>query len=147
MSTSLDIVPYKPHHLRMMNIQDKQSYVLDLDPDFPENVELVSRELWTVLFEGAPIAVLGLLEIHPTCGDVFAVFAKNFAQRLKGVLRVCHQLIEDWHELRYTRLQTTVLEDFPKARRFIQSLDFKQEGYLRQFAPDGRDVFMYGKVI
>jgi len=65
---------------------------------------------------------------------------------------VTYRVIKEWidifvetHGLK--RLQAYIEPDFPEAIRMIQHLGFKKESTLESFLPDGRNAFMYKRII
>ena len=50
-------------------------------------------------------------------------------------------------DLEIVRLQCTVRTDFKKAIELVEHLQFKREGTMIKYCPDGCNAYMYGKII
>jgi len=115
-------------------------------PKFPP-----SPDSWTCVFDGEIVAVGGIVDYWSGVGEMWLMLTKQARKHdifgliaFGAIEKKMNELVKS-HKLR--RVEASVRADFPKAIKFIKALGFQYEGRKRKYTPDGKDLFIYARLI
>jgi RimJ/RimL family protein N-acetyltransferase len=97
--------------------------------------------------EGELLACCGVALFWPTSGVAWAVLAPAaFAHMV--ILTIGTRQILDYFQgsLGIVRLQADVLAENLSAQNYVKHYGFEEEGLMRAFDPDGRDVIRFSRI-
>jgi len=106
---------------------------------------------FTAIFDDKIVGVGGMIILWDGVGEMWLMLTADCKR--EGVFGIIafgaiknkvDELIEK-HKMR--RVQCTVRVDFPKARKMVEALGFRQEGIMLSYCPDGGDVWRYARII
>jgi hypothetical protein len=106
-----------------------------------------SDEAWTMLNDGRPRAVGGVVTLWPGVADLWSFRADDFRPGEGfAFARFCRRVADRVMAGDLARLQATARADDPKARHMLDFLGMSVEGRLVAFGPDGADHIQYARV-
>lgn len=137
------VVPLEAWHLRAVRLQPEQAVLQPmLDDAYIRNLARNSHG-FTALDGPEVIACAGVILAWPGRECAWAMLSRCGPARF---LRV-HRAVAGFLAARETRrIEITVDVRHAAARRWALLLGFEEEGVLRAFTPDGRDVYSYGRL-
>lgn len=151
----IEIIPFEPWHLELIDIQDEQKYIkTHLDSvglSFEKYGEVLKNcaikqfngELcaWTYYKDGEILGTGGILQLaYPHVSQAWCIFGTNFKLCYKtAVKKIKSSLLE----IPSLRIEAYTETDFIQAQRFLEYLGFQQEGILRKQGVDRRDNIIY----
>ena len=105
---------------------------------------------FTVIFEDKIVGVGGMIILWDGVGEMWLMLTADCKREgifgiiaFQAIKNKVDELITE-HKMR--RVQCTVRVDFPKARKMVEALGFKLEGLMKEYCPDGCDVWLYGRI-
>lgn len=105
---------------------------------------------FTVIFDDKIVAVGGMIILWDYVGEMWLMLTKDCKREgifgmiaFETIKNKVDELIEEY---KIRRAQCTIRTDFPKAKRMIEALGFEQEGLLRNYTPDGCNVWLYARL-
>lgn len=138
----MEIVRFKPAHLREINLQIAQRTMADtiLKPGYGDALAL-SGPCFTVLIDGHPVACAGAQEFHPGRAEIWALLSRESRVLMRPMTRAA---IGWFEQCQYARLEINVATDFDAGHRWARMLGFRQEGPEKPaYARDGGSVISY----
>ena len=137
--------------LSLVKLQKNHIQSIDTDFDFWKSSRDVMCEHplngYTALLNDIPIALGGVYKMWDGVAEgwfIVGKHGKNFPIKLARTVRfMAKKMIND---NKLVRLQASVCLNDKKALRFIKWLNFKEEGIMRKFGPDGVDYMRYAWV-
>ena len=118
--------------------------------DYPP-VEVPDENCYTTIYEGAIVAVGGLVVLRKGLGVCWLILTANCKKKgfygivaLSAIKDKTEELIQ-MNNIK--RAQATVRTDFPQAIKMIEFLGFQREGLLRKYCPDGGDSYIYARLL
>lgn len=104
----------------------------------------------TTIFEGEIVAVGGLLVHWEGVGELWLLLTDHCRKdgiygvmALTAIWNTIKRLIKD-NNIR--RAQCTVRVDFPEAIKMVEAFGFEREGLMKEYTPDGCDVYRYARI-
>jgi RimJ/RimL family protein N-acetyltransferase len=93
------------------------------------------------------IACCGVALYWPTSGMVWAVFSSKAFANMVVFTRGTRQILDYFQiSLGIVRLQADVLADNASAQNYVRHYGFTEEGLMRSFDPEGRDVIRFARI-
>lgn len=143
----LKIVPYDVWHLGM----------LDLAPDHAEfRRKLITQNeaenlkstglAWTGMDGDRVVGCAGFFQMWPGRVQAWALFGRMNKAHWPQTVRFIRAQMEELRIRGIRRIEATVPANFGAGCRLAFMLDFKVEGCMKAYAPDGTDHFLYAKV-
>lgn len=139
------IVPYKPEHLAIMDIQEKQIAARGILQGQPGLAGMLrsSGDAYTVLVDGQPIICAGLIDQGDGRAHAWALFAQNSGRYFVKLIRYIGRYLDT---VPFRRIEATVDVRFFEAIRLAQILGFEREGTMKAYGRDGGDHYLYARV-
>lgn len=110
----LSVVPVEP-------IQDDPLSAYEM---YRDNREAVESTGYTVLLESRILLCVGVHEVSPTCGHVWATFDRDISKHLRRVVKTLRHLLD---LQKFPRLQTYVREGTPNGFELVELFGFALE--------------------
>lgn len=134
----MQIRPFNPIDISVMQIQDGQTYIKDIDL-----TEYASLTGYT-MYDGNKIIVsAGFLKIHNTRHIAWAVFSKESGKYMNHIVRAMRRNLN----IIYGRIEMTCDVNFPPAHRLARMLGFTLEcPCMKNYEINGADSAMYAKI-
>jgi len=105
---------------------------------------------FTAIFDDKIVGVGGMIILWDGVGEMWLMLTADCKREgifgivaFQAIRNKVDELIKD-HKMR--RVQCTVRVDFPQARKMVVALGFKLEGLMREYCPDGCDVWLYARI-
>lgn len=105
---------------------------------------------FTVIFDDKIVGVGGTIILWEGVGEFWLMLTKDCKREgifgivaFEAIKNKVDELIKE-HKIR--RAQCTVRTDFPKARKMVEALGFRQEGIMLSYCPDKCDVWLYARI-
>lgn len=105
---------------------------------------------FTALFEGNIVGVGGMIILWDGVGEMWLMLTADCKREgafgmiaFEAIKKKVDELIKEY---KMKRVQCTVRIDFPKAKRMVEALGFRQEGIMLRYCPDGCDVWRYARI-
>ena len=138
------VTKFKPRHLQMLQLQDAQAWQQEMmtDPEYAAQVE-ASGPAWTLRDDKGVLVCMGFSEIWMGRSEAWALFSADAGRSMTGIVRAMRERIDSYQS---RRIEAVVDWKFKPGHRLMSMLGFRQEGRLRAYLPDGRDVAMYSRV-
>ena len=137
------IVPYEPEHLLAIDLQEAQGYARqNLNRQVAE--QLAGPYSYTVLRDGRPVAVLGVLKLWDN-----RALAWTFIGRDAGPsMVIIHRFVKEALDLLpFRRVEADTPCDFEAGHRWLKMLGFNLEAeHMEAYLPEGGDSSLYARV-
>lgn len=106
---------------------------------------------FTYIVDDVVLGCGGIKIFWPGVGDAWIMLNHCICERpilfrIKAIEFIRDKLLELMTENNIRRCGAIVKTDFEKANKLVRFLGFEYEGMMRKFAPDGRDMNIYGLV-
>jgi RimJ/RimL family protein N-acetyltransferase len=89
----------------------------------------------------------GVALFWPTSGAAWAVFSREAFRDMVVFTRGTRQILDYFqNSLGIVRLQADVLAENVRAQNYVKHFDFQEEGIMRAFDQEGRDVVRFARV-
>lgn len=139
----IEVVPYEAAHLLELNLQRGQEYVQDcITPKYAKQLE--ATEAYTVMADGKPVAVMGLLPLWNK-----RALAWTFIDRQAGPYMVpIHKRVKAFlQDAPFDRIEADTPVDFDPGHRWLEMLGFELEAVeMKKYYIDGRSGSLYAMV-
>ena len=148
------VVSYQPEHLLAIDPRDYEAHYFS----FLHNLEFYSKAVgfidtsWTGMLDGKPVICAGTIPCHPGVGEVWLVFSTAYGVEKPSRLwletfKMISFGLEQQLEVnkQFHRLQTAIDVDFHPGIRFAERLGFSNEVTIKQYAPDKKDFYRFGR--
>jgi hypothetical protein len=104
-----------------------------------------------VLINDTLIACGGVKILWPHVGEAWAILSKDVEnlkteEKQKLVLLMKKWINRSIEDNELCRVQAVVRSSFGNAIRLVKALGFQCEGLMKKYAPDGDDMYMYGRI-
>lgn len=139
------IVPFKPEHLTLIDMQEQQITARDILRDQPGLAGMLrsSGDAYTVLVDGQPIICAGLLNVGDGRAHAWALFAQHSGRYFVKLIRYIGRYLDT---VSFRRIEATVDVRFFAAIRLANILGFEREGVMKAYGRDGGDHYLYARV-
>lgn len=138
------VEPFRAAHLDAFALQPVQA---GLRPFLEEGhmLELAERSFaFTGFQDGAPVGCAGLVEMWPGRDAAWSLLSDCGPRAFLNV----HRTVQRFLDARATRrTEMSVDVGHTEGQRWAELLGFQKEGYMRSYTPDGRDAFLYARVL
>lgn len=146
----MTVVPFKRLHLVGLELQPAQAASAHLltDARWVRAIEL-GRAVTLLDDAGNVLAIGGVTLLWPGRAQAWALLSNRVDARNMAAVHCAarRRLAELQADLRYYRIEATVRAGFSAGRRWLESLGFKFEGWMRHYDPmDGADHALYARV-
>jgi len=112
---------------------------------FQAHMDNPNMKLYSAIYRGTVIAILGVREVDRGVGTVWFTPCKDVWRYRIGLVKACKWGIAHCLDLGFKRLQAVVRKDFDKGRNFLSYLGFKEEGLLEGYGTDGTAHYIFGR--
>jgi hypothetical protein len=140
----MDIVPFKPEHVKEMELQDSQKYLSSFAND---NVLASLQGDWsfTGVVNGVPIGCAGIIPMWQGRGIAWAYLSSRATKhQFIQVHRAVKKFLDDCY---LQRIEMTVDCEFAEGHRWAHKLGFTMEApRMRAYNPNGGDCALYARV-
>lgn len=123
---------------------------LSLVPEMPfgDKSVLLSDNTYTVLCDGKPIAIGGIMPVWNGVGEAWAFFSSDFKKRPKLLLMLVKYYLDKVIKDCYLhRVQCMVLEGHKVGTRFVKKLGFEYEGTMRNYGQQCETFERWAKIV
>lgn len=144
------LVPFSPVHVQMMELGPFERAYLESLPNYLQILEgYASLGLaYTGVDNGRPMLCWGMVQIWKGVGEWWMLPDAKLTSVRHTFHRAARRLMDVIaYEMHIVRLQCTVHTDNGPADKWIRSMQFSEEGLLKQFGPEGADYKMYARLV
>lgn len=140
----MHIIPYTPDLMKRLLLQPKQAAARRYlkSAEYLEALN-VPGMAFAAEEDGVVFAAAGVLPLWQGRGEAWALLSGDLGGRFVGIHRAVMRFLE---ACPLRRIETAVDVDFHEAVRWAHLLDFKLEGVMAGYTPDGRDCYRYARV-
>lgn len=139
----MDVVPFEVEHLETIMLQPAQQHFFSyFDPAYSHALKL-SGPAFTGIHEGRVLGCAGLVKQWENRAIAWALLSGDIGNEFVRIHRAVHRFLE---LTSFDRVEAHVDADFEQGHRWIHMLGFKQEGYMKQFNPNGGDAVLYARL-
>lgn len=104
--------------------------------------------LQTIIHEGSPIAVMGILHVREGVAECIMACSVNAKNCPLAFVKACHTfLAEHTEKLKLHRMQMSVRVGDEELTRFAEFLGFEREGLMKQYGPQKADYYLYARPV
>jgi len=137
------IIPFKQHHLEIIELQESQAYLGSwVTPDIAKALE--AHISFTGIANDKVIACAGMIKRSECWGTLWAYLSKDAGKHLISIHKASRKLIEG---SMLKRIDTTVDCEFEAGHRWMKLLGFEMEAErMRCYRPDGGDSSLYARI-
>ena len=145
---SITFIPFHPAHLDSIELQPAQAWLRGFAVD-PEAfaAAAVPGLSWSGVIDGTVVGAAGVLPQWPGRAQVWAWLSAIPPRHWTPIVRRMRAVLAEAGMRGFRRVEATVLSDFGPGCRLVRRLGFELEGLMRAYAPDGRDAFLYARVM
>lgn len=105
---------------------------------------------WTAEKDGKIVAVFGFILMWAGVAEIWFMPTKDALKfKVEAYFCIKKKLDEKIKEHNLRRVQATVRTDYPRAKKMIERLGFKNEtpDAMKEFCPDKCDAYLYARLI
>ncbi len=145
---SITFTPFQPAHLDSIELQPAQAWLrgFAIDPA-AFAAAAVPGLAWSGVVGGTIVGAAGVLSLWPGRAQAWAWLAAIPPRHWTAIVRRMRAVLDTAGAQGFHRIEATVLRDFGPGCRLVRLLGFETEGLMRAYAPDGRDAFLYARVM
>jgi len=132
----------------MQIVEFKEEHAKWLGDTEGKHAALAEKGVAYTLMNGNPVFCCGAVELWDGMAEAWFITGKDAVKHPVSIMKTTMFLIADTiGKLNLHRLQATIEADNETAVRFVEGLAFKREGLMRKFGPDGKDYYLYARII
>lgn len=140
---SFRIEPFEVRHLDELVLQTVQAGLLPF-LDAGHARELAEKSFaFTGFQDGRVVGCAGLIEMWPGRDCAWSLLSDCGP---KAFLNIHRTVVRFLDARKSRRIEMSVDVDHAAGQRWAELLEFKKEGYMTSYSPDGRDCFLYARV-
>lgn len=142
----MNIVAFRPEHVRALELQQAQRYFAGEVSGLEYGQVLASSgQAFTALDGDRVIACSGCVEIWDNRAMAWALVSKDAGRHMLGVHRAVSGFLS---AAKWRRIEATVDVGFDAGMRWMALLGFHQETRepMRAYRPDGGDCYLFARV-
>ena len=144
---SVKIVPFENKHAEYILSQPLNSRFLELRPEHKKYVLKRIGMSFTGIVNNIPIAAGGVFPLWDGVAEGWVLGTAEMKKYPITFARVIkHRTEMMCKNNSFKRLQTSVKADCEIAIRFAKWMDFKPEGLMKHYGPDGSDYYRYARI-
>jgi len=116
--------------------------------NYPEMIP--TPPAFTAIFDDKIVGIGGMIILWEGVGEMWIMLTKDCKK--EGVFGIVafetikNKVDELIKKYKIRRAQCTVRIDFPKAKKMVEALGFKQEGIMKKYTPDSCDVGLFARI-
>jgi hypothetical protein len=139
------IVPFEARHLQCINVQDAQSYALDIIHSEPSYGDFLAAngDGYTVLVDGVAILCAGVIRLDDGRGMAWALFSRDSG---KHFVRICKGIRRYLSVCTIRRIEASIDVNHAEGVRLAKLMGFEIEGTMRKYGRDGSDHYMMARI-
>ena len=137
-------VPFRPLHLRLLNVRGQDFMARHLD--VLGGLEFHLEMSYSAKIGSRIVGCAGILPEWQGRARSWAFFDEGVPRRAWPAITVkMIDHLDDAHNLGHRRIEATVSAEFAAAMRFVEHLGFVREfdRPMREYGPDGGDYWLY----
>ena len=139
----MDVVPFEPEHLDSIMLQPtQQRFFSYFTPAYAQALK-TSGPCFSGIDGNRVLGCAGLVKQWENRAIAWALLAGDIGTDFIRVHRAVDRFLDICG---VNRVEAYVDAHFEQGHRWIQMLGFTQEGYMKQFNPDGGDAVLYARL-
>lgn len=135
---------FKPGHLDFFEaraIFDNEVDLDRLDGSDPNSL------IYSLIDDGMVVGIFGLKKMWPGVGELWSVTSNLASKKPIAFHKACIELLNAHIDvLKLHRIQCSVRSDYLPGIKWIESLGFKEEGYMHKYGSNKLDYIRYARV-
>ncbi len=142
----LHLEQMKMYDILQMKLRDNDLNMLSSMDDWLGNLwEMKKRGYaYTIYHEEDVVACAGVTYIVSGVAEIWAITGELVAKYPKDFHKICKQIVAEALEKdNLHRLQCTAEVGYARTIKWLERLGFEREGTLRNYTPDGKDMYIY----
>ena len=146
---SVKIIPFENKHAEYILSQNLNSKFLELRPEHKKYAYFLKQfgMSFTGIVNNIPIAAGGVFPLWDGVAEGWVLGTDQMHKYPITIARVIKHRTEIMCKNNlFKRLQTSVKADCEIAIRFAKWLDFKPEGLMKHYGPDGSDYYRFARI-
>ena len=147
--SKVEIIPFENEHAHYILSQPLNSKFLELRPEHKKYAYFLKRigMSFTGIVNNIPIAAGGVFPLWDGVAEGWVLGTAEMKKYPITFARVIkHRTEMMCKNNSFKRLQTSVKADCEIAIRFAKWMDFKPEGLMKHYGPDGSDYYRYARI-
>ena len=101
----------------------------------------------TVEIDGEIMAVYGIVKMWEGVGQCFAITSTDYHDAISYTRHAKSFVVNAMREFGFNRVQTYVSVDNGSFGKWAELVGLEKEGLMRKFSPQGKDMFMYSRIV
>jgi len=117
--------------------------------DYPE-LKPDATKTWTVIKDDKIVSVFGIVPMWDGVAEIWFMPTKDILDsKIKAYLFIKKTFEKTIKEHNLRRVQATIRTDYPRGKKMIERLGFKNETPegMREYCPDKCDAWLYARLI
>lgn len=156
MSDKVEIIPFEPHHLILLDLQEEQKYFLEHFTDVTQIVQYgeILRDnaantsentkcAWSARLGDEIIGCGGIISISDHIGEAWTLLGDKFTKYAHRIAPVIKKQAAITNK---ERIYALIDLDFERAERFIKWVGLEYEGTLRKSGTKRQDQKLFAKI-
>lgn len=143
----MQIVAFKPEHLRLLVLQDAQEYFgAEINRAGYGEYLRDAGQAFTALVGDTVLGCGGCVEIWPDRAQIWALISKDAGRHMIGIHRAVEGFLK---QAKWRRIEAAVDVGFDEGLRWLELLGFCNEtphAPLRAYRPNGGDSYLFARV-
>jgi hypothetical protein len=137
----MNIIPFEPHHLSQIHLQDQQRRTISHLMTEPEYLQVLTQgPAISAVIDDRVLGCAGVIVQFIGIGFLWAAIAQDAGAHFIRMHRAARRLLEI---PRLRRIEATSEVDFAQGCRWLELLSFECEGRMKKYGPDGADHYRY----
>jgi len=137
------IIPYQAEHLHRLMLQPAQLMMKpQMDENYAKALE-IPNFAYTAIKNDRVLACAGVLPIWEGRGEAWAMLAADIGTDFVFIHNATRKYLR---ECGIRRIEAVVDAQFRQAKRWVMTLGFEYEGWMKAYTPDGRDCIRFARV-
>lgn len=141
-------LPFHPTHMNRVVLNASDRRIFESLPDWDVRLKVLheTKTAWTLFYERQPALVMGLEYKFPTNYEAWLIPGPKSYEHPALLSRGARRFFDKIGErLNLRRMQIVVNVHHKDAIRWAEFLQFKREGRMIQYGPEGDDYYMYAR--
>lgn len=140
--------PFKPGDFT--SIIPKEVYKDDVDAlkrcEDTATTGLTFAQTFTI--DEKPVGIIGVTVLRAHIAELWGFLSEDVKKYPLAFHKQCIELLNKYFaELNVPRFQCYVMSEYLEGNRWMKLMGFQREGLLRKFGADGKDYFVWSKVV
>jgi RimJ/RimL family protein N-acetyltransferase len=139
----MDVVPFEASHIKSIMLQPQQQQFFQyFNPDYAEALK-ESGPAFTGICDGRILGCAGVVKQWENRAIAWALLSGDLGNEFVRIHRAVKRFLD---MTEFNRIEAHVEANFEQGHRWIQMLGFTQEGYMKEFNPNGGDACLYARL-